>query len=55
MLGWLRSDGWRHVILSNHVPELPALVERLALNPHDGCRHAPDLTTVPAILAETER
>jgi putative hydrolase of the HAD superfamily len=29
----LRSSGWRHVILSNHVPELPGLVESLGLGP----------------------
>jgi putative hydrolase of the HAD superfamily len=27
----LRSHGWRHVLLSNHVPELPSLVESLGL------------------------
>jgi putative hydrolase of the HAD superfamily len=27
----LRSDGWRHVILSNHVPELSTLIEALGL------------------------
>jgi putative hydrolase of the HAD superfamily len=27
----LRADGWRHVILSNHVPELAGLVEGLGL------------------------
>lgn len=27
----LRTDGWRHVILSNHIPELPAIVEHLGL------------------------
>jgi putative hydrolase of the HAD superfamily len=29
----LRSDGWRHAILSNHVPELPALAAGLGLSP----------------------
>jgi putative hydrolase of the HAD superfamily len=29
----LRSDGWRHVILSNHVPELSALIGALGLAP----------------------
>jgi FMN phosphatase YigB (HAD superfamily) len=29
----LRWDGWRHAILSNHVPELPALVDGLGLSP----------------------
>jgi putative hydrolase of the HAD superfamily len=28
----LRSEGWRHAILSNHVPELPALVGGLGLS-----------------------
>jgi putative hydrolase of the HAD superfamily len=27
----LRDDGWRHVVLSNHVPELPAIVDHLGL------------------------
>jgi putative hydrolase of the HAD superfamily len=27
----LRSAGWRHIILSNHVPELPAMVDGLGL------------------------
>jgi putative hydrolase of the HAD superfamily len=30
-LHMLRHEGWRHVILSNHVPELPAIVEYLRL------------------------
>ena len=30
-LAELRRAGWRHVILSNHVPELPALVDGLGL------------------------
>ena len=29
----LRNDGWRHVILSNHVPELSQLVNALGLAP----------------------
>ena len=29
----LREAGWRHAILSNHVPELPALVTGLGLDP----------------------
>jgi putative hydrolase of the HAD superfamily len=29
----LRSSGWRHVVLSNHVPELPSLIESLGLGP----------------------
>jgi putative hydrolase of the HAD superfamily len=33
----LRSEGWRHAILSNHVPELPALVTGLGLSPLLGC------------------
>lgn len=28
----LAAQGWRHVILSNHVPELPALVAALGLD-----------------------
>ncbi|MFD1121411.1 HAD family hydrolase [Methylophilus flavus] len=30
----LSKDGWQHLILSNHVPELPALVESLGLTEH---------------------
>jgi putative hydrolase of the HAD superfamily len=30
----LTHAGWKHVVLSNHVPELPALVEALNLTPH---------------------
>ena len=29
----LRDQGWRHVVLSNHVPELPAIAEGLGLTP----------------------
>lgn len=29
----LRRRGWRHVVLSNHVPELPELMSRLGLFP----------------------
>jgi putative hydrolase of the HAD superfamily len=29
----LRDRGWSHLILSNHVPELPGLVESLGLGP----------------------
>jgi HAD superfamily hydrolase (TIGR01549 family) len=29
----LRATGWRHVILSNHVPELPNIIESLGLAP----------------------
>jgi len=29
----LRMQGWRHLILSNHVPELPAIVKALGLAP----------------------
>ncbi|HSH80567.1 MAG TPA: HAD family hydrolase [Herpetosiphonaceae bacterium] len=28
----LKEDGWKHVILSNHVPELPRIVEGLGLS-----------------------
>lgn len=31
VLARLRASGWRHVILSNHVPELPRIVEGLGL------------------------
>jgi len=30
-LSALRDAGWRHIVLSNHVPELPELVEALGL------------------------
>jgi putative hydrolase of the HAD superfamily len=30
-LARLRDRGWRHIVLSNHVPELPQLVEALGL------------------------
>ncbi len=30
----LTQAGWTHVVLSNHVPELPLLVEALGLTPH---------------------
>jgi putative hydrolase of the HAD superfamily len=33
-LAQLTGRGWRHVILSNHVPELPALVKALGLGGH---------------------
>jgi putative hydrolase of the HAD superfamily len=32
-LGALRARGWRHIVLSNHAPELGAIVERLGLSP----------------------
>lgn len=31
VLSRLRDEGWRHVIVSNHVPELPELVAQLGL------------------------
>jgi putative hydrolase of the HAD superfamily len=31
VLTYLHGTGWRHVILSNHVPELPAIVQGLGL------------------------
>lgn len=30
----LQSDGWKHVIVSNHVPELPNIVSHLGLSPY---------------------
>ena len=30
----LRNEGWRHVILSNHVPELRRIVDGLGLTPY---------------------
>jgi putative hydrolase of the HAD superfamily len=32
VLGDLRRDGWRHLILSNHVPELPRMARGLGLD-----------------------
>ena len=32
-LAELRDRGWSHVILSNHVPELPAIVDHIGLGP----------------------
>ena len=32
VLEQLRDDGWKHVVLSNHVPELPGLIEALGLS-----------------------
>ncbi len=31
VLSALQQRGWRHLVVSNHVPELPALIERLGL------------------------
>ncbi|HEX4323243.1 MAG TPA: HAD family hydrolase [Gaiellaceae bacterium] len=33
VLAHLRSEGWHHLVLSNHVPELPAIAEGLGLTP----------------------
>jgi putative hydrolase of the HAD superfamily len=30
----LSSQGWQHVVLSNHVPELPAIIKALGLTPY---------------------
>lgn len=32
-LGQLREAGWRHVVLTNHVPELPQVIAALELGP----------------------
>jgi putative hydrolase of the HAD superfamily len=37
VLEGLRAQGWRHIILSNHVPELPDIVEGLGLAPYLDC------------------
>jgi len=29
----LRNEGWRHVVVSNHIPELPDLIDHLGLSP----------------------
>jgi len=34
VLEYLSDRGWRHVILSNHVPELPEIVEAIGLSTH---------------------
>jgi putative hydrolase of the HAD superfamily len=33
-LATLTAGGWRHVVLSNHVPELPQIIGALGLAPH---------------------
>lgn len=33
-LSALRDRGWKHYILSNHVPELPSIIEQLGLMPY---------------------
>ena len=33
-LSRLAEEGWRHVVLSNHVPELPSILESLELRAH---------------------
>lgn len=33
-LDCLAAQGWRHILLSNHVPELPAILTHLGLTPH---------------------
>jgi putative hydrolase of the HAD superfamily len=33
-LAELTAAGWRHVVLSNHVPELPQIIGALGLSPH---------------------
>lgn len=38
-LNLLASRGWRHVMLSNHVPELPKLVDALGLAKHFDAIH----------------
>src|SRR5262249_14989067 len=40
----LRARGWRHVVLSNHVPELSRIVERLGLSPLLSGLHCSALT-----------
>ena len=37
VLSELREEGWRHAILSNHVPELPLLISGLGLSPWIEC------------------
>jgi putative hydrolase of the HAD superfamily len=38
VLAALKDKGWRHLILSNHMPELPDIVNALGLSPYiDGC------------------
>ena len=60
VLAGLRARGWRHLVLSNHVPELPRIVERLGLHDHVEavfCSAAigaekPHRTTFEAVFAE---
>jgi len=35
----LTQRGWRHIVLSNHVPELPQLIDRLGLGRHFDAVH----------------
>jgi putative hydrolase of the HAD superfamily len=35
-LNQLSTQGWSHIILSNHVPELPAIIHHLQLGPYIG-------------------
>lgn len=34
VLTHLTAQGWRHIILSGHVPELPAIVQSIGIGPH---------------------
>ncbi len=34
VLGHLSTDGWIHIALTNHIPELPAIFDHLGLIPH---------------------
>jgi putative hydrolase of the HAD superfamily len=33
-LTYLSAEGWIHVALTNHIPELPAIFDHLELSPH---------------------
>jgi putative hydrolase of the HAD superfamily len=39
VLGRLATEGWTHVILTNHVPELPDIIESLGLGPYLAAVH----------------
>ena len=37
VLAELKAKGWRHVMLSNHMPELPEIVKMIGLSPYIAC------------------
>ncbi len=51
----LRAAGWRHAILSNHVPELPQIVAGLGWTPYFDAVHSSALTGFEKPRAEAYR